>query len=228
MCLCVKSLTTLPFHLSLPFRTISYSETCGYKRSQAEPFLNISLPITNETKTIEACLRHFTQPEALSDITCDLCEEKHPHTKQHTFAKLPKVLCLHLKRFDAATNKKISEFVSFPAQLNVGPFLPHWCEVIQGMKASEHGAEEDGGGSANMDANSCSSAIMYDLHATINHTGTLHQGHYVANVKVDGKWYHCNDAHVFDAGEGDGEKAVLEAAVGEAYMLFYMRRDVRW
>lgn len=96
------------------------------------------------------------------------------------------------------------------------------------MKASEHAAEEDGGGNANMEAKSCSSAIMYDLYATINHTGTLHQGHYVANVKVDGKWYHCNDAHIFDAGEGDGEKAVLEAAVGEAYMLFYMRRDVEW
>ena len=94
------------------------------------------------------------------------------------------------------------------------------------MKASEHAAEPDGENNAQK-AKSCSSAIMYDLHATINHTGTLHQGHYIANVRVDRKWYHCNDAHVFDAGEGDGEKAVLEAAVGEAYMLFYIRRDVQ-
>ena len=66
--------------------------------------------------------------------------------------------------------------------------------------------------------------IYYDLFATVNHDGTLNQGHYVANVEVDGKWFHCNDAYVCDAGEGDGKKAVL-AENSSAYLLFYSRRQ---
>lgn len=48
----------------------------------------------------------------------------------------------------------------------------------------------------------------------------MHQGHYVANVKVDGQWYHCNDAHVSKC---DDEDEVLKSE--GAYVLFYMRRD---
>ena len=116
-------------------------ECCGAKRSQPEPFLIVSLPITkrkhklstllasqtinnnasngprtavsrrglaNLLKTnIQDCLIQFTEPEALTDqVRCSSCGKKTPTQKQHTFAKLPKVLCLHLKRFDANTNKK--------------------------------------------------------------------------------------------------------------------------
>lgn len=59
--------------------------------------------------------------------------------------------------------------------------------------------------------------ILYDLFASANHTGTLHQGHYVANVKVDNQWYHCNDQHVSKC---EDEEEVLRS---EAYMLFYIR-----
>jgi len=200
-------------------RSVLICMTCGYKRSQPEPFLDVSLPITADTKTIESSLRNFTRPEELSDsVLCPSCAIKTPTRKQHTFAKLPKILCLHLKRFDAATNRKISDFVSFPAHgLNLGAFLPHWCEVVEGMKNPDPDAVQN-------EADAACPQILYDLYATVNHTGTLHQGHYVSNVKVNGKWYHCNDAYVCDAGDGDGEKAVLEA--DGAYMLFYMRRDV--
>ena len=64
--------------------------------------------------------------------------------------------------------------------------------------------------------------VLYDLFATINHSGTLHQGHYISNVKVNRKWYHCNDVFISEAGDGNGEKEVLESE--GAYMLFYMRR----
>ena len=38
--------------------------------------------------------------------------------------------------------------------------------------------------------------LLYDLCATIDHSGTLHQGHYVSNVKVEDQWYHCNDSFI--------------------------------
>ncbi len=136
-------------------RSVLICETCGCKRSQPEPFLNISLPLskelaaaeaikknnnstatttmgtrksTNPRLSVELCLEHFTMPEKLTDpVHCLSCNEKTPTSTQHTFAKLPKILCLHLKRFDALTNKKITDFVTFPARgLDMGKFLPHW------------------------------------------------------------------------------------------------------
>ena len=166
--------------------------------------------VTNETLDIETCLRHFTLPEMLSDpVMCPNCDKKTQTKKQHVVSKLPKLLCLHLKRFDAATNKKIEEFVSFPCHgLNMGPFLPQWCEVSRAPVAPsidslEHWAVPE---------------IKYDLYATVNHFGNLQSGHYVSNVFVNGQWYHCNDSFVGFATEAE----VLQSQ--GAYLLFYIRR----
>jgi uncharacterized UBP type Zn finger protein len=125
-------------------RSVLICEVCGCKRKIPEKFLNVSLPLskhvdddatgTHGTRgsksriSLQRCLEHFTAPEALGDpVDCPSCGRKTPTKKQHSFAKLPKVLCLHLKRFDAAKNKKIDDFVSFPATgLDMGRLLPHW------------------------------------------------------------------------------------------------------
>jgi Ubiquitin carboxyl-terminal hydrolase len=107
--------------------------------------MSISLPLSKEvaklakeigdnkkkpgTKlTIDRCLRHFTMSELLVDhVLCPSCGIKTPTRKQHVVSRLPKVLCLHLKRFDGVLKKKVDDFVSFPGRgLNMGPYLPHW------------------------------------------------------------------------------------------------------
>lgn len=118
-------------------RSVLLCGKCGSKRIQSEPFMSLSLPLTKEVQvpgsrngpmSVERCLRYFITPETLADpVDCPTCREKTPTTKQHVVSRLPKVLCLHLKRFDAAHNKKIEDFVEFPVSgLNMGPFLPHW------------------------------------------------------------------------------------------------------
>lgn len=124
-------------------RSVLICRKCRNKRVQPESFVSISLPLSKEAAraaaspirprgkvalTVERCLHHFTLPEELSDpVDCPHCGEKTPTTKQHVVSRLPPVLCLHLKRFDAALNKKIEDFVAFPAKnLNMGPYLPHW------------------------------------------------------------------------------------------------------
>jgi ubiquitin carboxyl-terminal hydrolase 22/27/51 len=114
-----------------------------------------------------------------------------------------------LKRFDAANNKKIEEFVSFPCKgLNMGPFLPHWCEVSRVTSAMNNDQQDL----------VALPHIMYDLFATVNHFGTLQSGHYVTNVKVKKQWYHCNDSFVGFA----SEEEILRSE--GAYLLFYLRR----
>jgi Ubiquitin carboxyl-terminal hydrolase len=111
--------------------------------------MSISLPLSKEvaklakeigdnkkkpgTKlTLDRCLRHFTMSELLADhVFCPSCAKKTSTRKQHVVSRLPKVLCLHLKRFDAALNKKVDDFVSFPGRgLNMGPYLPHWYVFV--------------------------------------------------------------------------------------------------
>ena len=203
-------------------RSVLLCEECGVKRVQHEPFVNISLSLSEEVErmqrgkgfrvfdiSVETCLEHFVLPEKLGDLVhCSSCAKKTETKKQHTFAKLPKVLCLHLKRFDAARNRKIENFVSFPSRgLNMGSMLSHWCEVTR-LESSNYHAE---------DMPTAEPTILYDLFGTVNHIGSMQSGHYVANVKVDNKWYHCNDQNITYA----NEESVLKS---EAYVLFYIRR----
>lgn len=210
-------------------RSVLICQKCGSKRTQTESFSNVSLPLAKEFPianaeargsqrrgkiSVEMCLDHFTRPETLSDpVFCVSCNSKTKTQKQHTFSKLPNVLCMHLKRFNSAGSKKITDFISFPAHdLDMGKHLPHWCE--QGLELQDKSVDDI----CRVD----STKILYDLFATVNHRGTLNQGHYTANVKCGNRWYSCNDALITTLGDGDGEKEVLSSE--EAYMLFYQKR----
>ncbi len=199
-------------------RSVLLCENCGVKRVQKEPFMNISLSLSEEMEkmdegdlSVETCLRHFVLPELLGDLVyCNSCRKRTHTKKQHTFAKFPKILCLHLKRFDAAKNKKIEDFVSFPSHgLNMGFLLSHWCEVTR-LESTRSQNDESSA--------TAQPKILYDLFGTVNHIGNMQSGHYVANVKVDDIWYHCNDQHISYI----QEESVLKA--DGAYVLFYIRR----
>eukprot|EP00523_Entomoneis_sp_CCMP467_P005738 CAMPEP_0168752468 /NCGR_PEP_ID=MMETSP0724-20121128/18402_1 /TAXON_ID=265536 /ORGANISM="Amphiprora sp., Strain CCMP467" /LENGTH=1494 /DNA_ID=CAMNT_0008800719 /DNA_START=25 /DNA_END=4510 /DNA_ORIENTATION=+ len=99
-------------------------------RSSSSSGVPVSSPTSRETRklSVEKCLRHFTSPEQLLDpVQCPQCQKKTTTKKQHVVSRLPPVLCLHLKRFHGL--QKMDDFVSFPAHnLNMGEYLPHWCE----------------------------------------------------------------------------------------------------
>ena len=65
-------------------------------------------------------------------------------------------------------------------------------------------------------------SYLYNLYGISNHFGTLHGGHYTANIKNiagDGSWYKCDDerTEVISAPETSGSSP---------YVLFYCREDV--
>lgn len=203
-------------------RSVLICQDCGSKRSQSEPFFSLSLPLSKEIQlarqkmTVERCLQHFTLPETLADpVACPACSKKTVTKKQHVISKLPKVLCLHLKRFDAAHNRKIEDYVGFPTEgMNMGHHLPHWSEVTMTTPPplpKELQTVEESMGSEPI--------VLYDLFSTVNHFGNLQSGHYITNVKVKKQWYHINDAHVGFATEAEVQKS------DGAYLLFYHRRS---
>ena len=79
-------------------------------------------------KSLEECLKIYTRRENLGSgakIRCSSCNVNQESTKRLSFKKLPLVLCFHLKRFEqnSKTRKKISDYISFPYELDLQPFM---------------------------------------------------------------------------------------------------------
>lgn len=66
------------------------------------------------------------------------------------------------------------------------------------------------------------SEMLYDLYGVVHHQGALSGGHYVASLKseFDGQWRLFNDAQIYEIHSRD----VVDSS---AYILFYIRRDVK-
>lgn len=177
---------------------------CGESTFSFEPFMDLSLEITEATDSVEDALRLFTAPERLDKKNgkkCESCNETVRARKQLAIYGSPPCLVLHLKRFRYGERGKVTRPVAFGSQLNVRPFL---CA----------GAPEVG------------RPMIYELRAVIVHldkAGFSHFGHYVAYVRcaAEGsstahKWYLLDDSQTTEVTEAE----VLRQ---QAYLLLYAR-----
>jgi len=91
-------------------------------------------------------------------------------------------------------------------------------------KDAKMGTEDsnEAGETSPMNKDSGRAEMLYDLYAVVHHQGALSGGHYVASLKsdLDGQWRLFNDAQVYEIHSSD----VVDAS---AYILFYIRRDVK-
>ena len=118
-------------------------QSCFQSSCKFEPFVDISLSIdfheavaapvpaeyTSSHKHVEAitldeCLQNFTKEEDLSEpMMCESCHKKSAMKKQLEITTVPKMLVLHLKRFDAIKRSKLDAMVQFPLYgLTLGTF----------------------------------------------------------------------------------------------------------
>lgn len=137
-------------------------------------------------------------------------------TKQFMIREAPRVLTLHLKRFEQRgfTMVRMSQTVNFGATLFLGPFVTR--DVVLG---GQNSGTEGGGAEATLKEND----LIYDLYGVVVHSGTLNSGHYTAYVKVtlpngQRRWFYVSDSSVSVA----TESAVFSCS--GAYILFYERR----
>jgi ubiquitin carboxyl-terminal hydrolase 12/46 len=102
--------------------------TCQGKTSRTETFFEVSLEISANSDSVAQCLRRFSEVEVLEKANgfhCDACAASgtQPAEKRMVLTKLPKVLVLHLKRFQyhAAQQRfvKLSHRISFSTELKV-------------------------------------------------------------------------------------------------------------
>ncbi|XP_029010369.1 ubiquitin carboxyl-terminal hydrolase 3 isoform X2 [Betta splendens] len=185
---------------------------CGTESRKFDPFLDLSLDIPSQFRqkrskdqepgpacTLRDCLHSFTDLEELDETElyyCHKCKKRQKSTKKFWIQKLPKVLCLHLKRFHwtAFLRNKVDTYVEFPLiDLDMRGFLLEPEISLPG---------------------SC----VYDLVAVVVHHGSgVGSGHYTAYGSHEGRWYHFNDSTVTLTSEDTVRKA-------KAYILFYVER----
>uniref|UniRef100_A0A7N6BTG2 Ubiquitin carboxyl-terminal hydrolase 48 n=1 Tax=Anabas testudineus TaxID=64144 RepID=A0A7N6BTG2_ANATE len=157
----------------------SYVTVCNQcERSSALPsrFYELELNIQGH-KNLTECVTEFLKEEKLDGENryfCESCQSKQNATRRIKLHSLPPTLNLQLMRFvfDRQTGhkKKLNTFISFPEQLEMGPFL----EGKQGT-------------------------CVYELSAVLIHRGiSAYSGHYIAHVKDarTGDWYKFNDEEI--------------------------------
>uniref|UniRef100_A0AAZ3QB63 Ubiquitin carboxyl-terminal hydrolase n=1 Tax=Oncorhynchus tshawytscha TaxID=74940 RepID=A0AAZ3QB63_ONCTS len=186
---------------------------CGTESRKFDPFLDLSLDIPNQfrhkrakdqepgpTCTLRDCLCSFTDLEELDQAElymCHRCKKRQKSTKKFWVQKLPKVLCLHLKRFHWTSylRNKVTTYVEFPLRgLDMRGYLLQPEEALPDR-------------------------WLYDLVAVVVHHGSgVGSGHYTAYGKREGRWYHFNDSTVTLT----EEETVVKA---KAYILFYTERS---
>ncbi|KAJ8894017.1 hypothetical protein PR048_006627 [Dryococelus australis] len=131
--------------------------------------------------SVQSCLSQFTAVELMTGnnkVGCENCTQRINQgkegkmvytnaTKQLLVSAPPAVLILHLKRFQVlrAIFRKISCHVRFPMVLDLAPICSVKCKESPTMNPEQ-------------------TQVLYALFGIVEHSGTLHGGHYVAYVKV--------------------------------------------
>uniref|UniRef100_A0A8D8PLY1 ubiquitinyl hydrolase 1 n=2 Tax=Cacopsylla melanoneura TaxID=428564 RepID=A0A8D8PLY1_9HEMI len=187
-------------------------EECEEEPSASGYTLSPRPPRQEGECSLLSCLNQYTCIELLAGnnkVTCEMCTKKHNRgtnktepvrtaaTLQTLIVSPPSVLICHLKRFQLTYSslKKITKSVPFPLKLSVGCFCSSKCQGIPKDQKD----------------------VQYSLYGIVEHSGSLHGGHYVAYVKTNsGQWYYASDSRVNPV----SEDRVLKA---EAYLLFYHR-----
>lgn len=177
---------------------ITVCSNCGSSARKYDPFFNMSLELSDDSKTLDDCLKHHICYETLKGDEKWYCEEKCKSKqiahRRVTIWKTPVYLVLCLKRFkfDKSGPQKLNTPIDFPLDdLDLTKY------ILAGNDS--HGS-------------------IYDLYGVVNHIGGPMGGHYFAYCRnADDTWYNYNDSSVSKIGTGSIVSPM-------AYMLFYKKR----
>ncbi|XP_029907601.1 ubiquitin carboxyl-terminal hydrolase 48 isoform X2 [Myripristis murdjan] len=159
------------------FSYVTVCNQCGRASPLLSRFYELELNIQGH-KNLTECVTEFLKEEKLDGDNryfCESCQSKQSATRRIRLHSLPPTLNLQLMRFvfdrQSGHKKKLNTFISFPEQLDMGPFL-------------------DG---------KPDQKCVYELSAVLIHRGvSAYSGHYIAHVKdaCTSDWYKFNDEEI--------------------------------
>ncbi|KAL1747878.1 ubiquitin carboxyl-terminal hydrolase 4 [Schizophyllum fasciatum] len=195
--------------------------TCGQTSTTYNTFSILSLPVPHARAGgkahLKQCLDAFFNSETLEKDDawdCPRCKTKRSASKSLMLARLPPVLVIHMKRFEAhgRFSDKIDTFVDFPVKgLDLTSYMPP--PLPMGADKSQL----NGAPMSPDDPRTQLPPYRYDLYGVTNHFGNLSSGHYTASISSGGRWYYCDDSVTKEL--ADSRQVVSQ----KAYVLFYKR-----
>lgn len=207
---------------------------CQLTSSTYNSFSILSLPLPEKvsgTVTLDQCLNLFTETELLDEDNkwhCPRCRRFTKLTKTMTITRLPRVLIIHLKRFNMDLKgyfKKLDTFVSYPVDgiLDLTSYWPSVGTYVNSDPKSTITKKREKEILASFPNRNQEPPFRYTLYGVVNHFGNLTTGHYTAYVKKgkgsnSGKrWCYFDDAKIqYDFKESQVRNK-------NAYCLFYLR-----
>eukprot|EP00117_Sycon_ciliatum_P024304 scpid10603/ scgid1915/ Ubiquitin carboxyl-terminal hydrolase 43; Deubiquitinating enzyme 43; Ubiquitin thioesterase 43; Ubiquitin-specific-processing protease 43 len=193
--------------------------------------------------TLSDCLAKYTQPEQLyGDYAwhCPRCDKaSNGSVKRLTITQLPKVLIVHVKRFQhvGKHHMKADTFMDFPVDLlDMQPYTdmkssptpmpkrPHSTKQQQRFMDRPPSVRATAIRYVNIEAIETHSGVpstKYKLIGLVNHVGQLNRGHYMAVCRsvLTNHWYSYDDSKVVPT---EQDKLVTR----DAFLLFYQRLDL--
>jgi ubiquitin C-terminal hydrolase len=180
-------------------RSVCKCHECGHQNIRFEAFMYLSLPVKDDSKSVDDCISSYVEEEELTGMDqwyCGECKKHVDATKKTDVWVLPPVLIIQLKRFKCnhfgQSREKVDTELQYP--------VTDW-DLGGALKSAGSGVAQ------------------YDLYASINHWGDLDEGHYTAYVlnQFDQQWYE------FD----DNEHQVIDPesafdSSSDPYVLFYI------
>jgi len=107
---------------------------CGYKSLAFDNFMDLSVSIPRSNSriigavSVEDCLKNFVKEEEMnSGYKCSKCKSSTSLMKGMSIYRLPKILCLHMKRFYTSSirREKLNTTVNMNEILDMKPFAPY-------------------------------------------------------------------------------------------------------
>lgn len=137
---------------------------CGHIEHCGDIFCNISLPLAQDHEHLDKMIKAYFEQEIVQ-INCEKCKLHNVNTnKVVRIWRPPKVLMIHLKRFDHH-NRKITSKIDVPATMDLNDY------TITNTAPTN-----------------------YELKAIACHAGSTTYGHYFALVKnPNGSWFMLDD-----------------------------------
>jgi ubiquitin C-terminal hydrolase len=138
----------------------------------------------NQVDNLNNAIENYFEPENLTDYKCEKCQ-KNLCIKKYNLLTTPKYLFIYFKKY---TNRllKINKNIKFEKYIS---FLPYFL-------------------------NNTKKKNFYKLKGIINHSGNIYGGHYTSNVKINDKWYNCDDTRINEIPEQNINNQL-------AYLLLY-------
>ncbi|KAJ7625489.1 ubiquitin carboxyl-terminal hydrolase 4 [Roridomyces roridus] len=202
------------------FRNRLQCLTCNTTSTTYNVFSILQLPIPHGKSSkvpLQSCIDAFFNTEILEKEDawdCPKCKTKRRAAKQLSLARLPPILVIHLKRFEAngRFSDKIDTFVDYPLKsLDLTNFMP------PPLPPGADKSQLNGGVPMSPDdPRAQMPPYKYNLYGVTNHSGNLTSGHYTAFIADRDGWKSCDDSSIRPV----DEKQVVNQ---RAYVLFYKR-----